>query len=90
MGVTRVNHTGISVTDMERSLGFYRDVLGLELVMDMDVARHAGLDAVVGRIDPAANNLIGVPAITSPGVGQIIDVGAVTFNWTAEIGRAHV
>ena len=51
MGVTKVNHTGISVTDMERSLGFYRDVLGLELVMDMDVDRHAGLDTVVGMTD---------------------------------------
>ena len=51
MAVTRVNHTGISVSDMERSLGFYRDVLGLELVMDMDVDRHAGLDRVVGMTD---------------------------------------
>lgn len=48
MGVTKVNHTGISVSEMERSLVFYRDLLGLELVMDMDVDRHAGLDAVVG------------------------------------------
>jgi len=51
MRVARVNHTGISVTDMERSLGFYRDVLGLELVMDMDVNRHAGLDTVIGMTD---------------------------------------
>jgi catechol 2,3-dioxygenase-like lactoylglutathione lyase family enzyme len=36
---------------MDRSLGFYRDVLGLELVMDMDVSRHAGLDTVVGMTD---------------------------------------
>lgn len=51
MGVTKVNHTGISVSDMERSLVFYRDVLGLDPVMDLDVERHAGLDAVVGMTD---------------------------------------
>ena len=51
MTVRRVNHTGISVTDMERSLAFYRDVLGLRLVMDMDVERHPGLDTVVGMTD---------------------------------------
>ena len=27
MKIRRVNHTGISVADMERSLGFYRDLL---------------------------------------------------------------
>lgn len=46
--VRRVNHTGMSVSDMERSLRFYRDTLGLRLVFDMDVAQHAGLDEVVG------------------------------------------
>ena len=29
--IKRVNHTGISVSDMERSLTFYRDLLGMEL-----------------------------------------------------------
>lgn len=33
---------------MERSLRFYRDLLGLELVMDLDVAGEPGLDRVVG------------------------------------------
>ncbi len=51
MRVTRVNHTGISVRDMEQSLQFYCGVLGLELVMDMDVECHPGLDQVVGMKD---------------------------------------
>lgn len=46
--VRRVNHTGISVREMEASLTFYRDVLGLELVVDLDVDHHPGLDTVVG------------------------------------------
>ena len=35
--IKRVNHTGISVRDMERSLTFYRDLLGLELIFDSDL-----------------------------------------------------
>lgn len=48
MPVTRVNHTAISVRDMVRSIEFYRDQLGLELLMEMDVDHHPGLDSVVG------------------------------------------
>ena len=46
--VNRVNHTGISVADMERSLTFYRDLLGLELIFDSDVDDVVDLNAVVG------------------------------------------
>jgi glyoxylase I family protein len=46
--VTKINHTGISVRSIDRSLEFYRDLLGLELVFDLDVDGHGGLEAVVG------------------------------------------
>lgn len=46
--IKRVNHTGISVTDMERSLSFYRDLLELELIFDSDVDDVPPLNAVVG------------------------------------------
>ncbi|NIP13853.1 MAG: hypothetical protein GWM88_03535 [Pseudomonadales bacterium] len=46
--VKRVNHTGISVADMERSLTFYRDLLGLDLIFDSDVVDVVDLNAVVG------------------------------------------
>ncbi len=44
----RVNHTGVSVSDMNRSLDFYESVLGLELVFDSDVDDIPDLNAVVG------------------------------------------
>lgn len=44
----RVNHTGISVSDMERSLAFYEGILGLERVFDSDVDDIPDLNAVVG------------------------------------------
>ncbi|MCC5887070.1 MAG: VOC family protein [Gammaproteobacteria bacterium] len=47
----RINHTGVSVADMERSLAFYCDLLGMELIFDSDVADAADLSAVVGMDD---------------------------------------
>ncbi len=32
MNLAAVFHTGLTVSDLERSIAFYRDVLGLELV----------------------------------------------------------
>ncbi len=51
MTITRVNHTGISVSDMETSLSFYRDLLELEVIFDSDVAANVALSKVVGMQD---------------------------------------
>ena len=51
MPVKRVNHTGISVKDMERSLVFYRDLLELEVIFDSDVSANDRLSQVVGMED---------------------------------------
>lgn len=48
MAITRVNHTGVSVADMERSLRFYRDLLELEVILDSDVPANEKLSRVVG------------------------------------------
>lgn len=32
-----MHHTGLSVTDMEKSLGLYRDILGMEVEWDADI-----------------------------------------------------
>lgn len=36
MAVRKIEHVGIMVTNMERSIAFYRDVLGLELLGTLD------------------------------------------------------
>jgi catechol 2,3-dioxygenase-like lactoylglutathione lyase family enzyme len=36
MPVAEIFHTGITVSDLDRSVAFYRDVLGLELVTQWD------------------------------------------------------
>jgi len=49
--IKRINHTAVSVADMERSLAFYCDLLGMELIFDSDVADAADLSAVVGMVE---------------------------------------
>lgn len=48
MTIKRVNHTGISVSDMERSLAFYHELLGMEVIFDSDVPANEPLSNVVG------------------------------------------
>jgi glyoxylase I family protein len=55
MSIARIDHVGITVSDVERSLGFYRDVLGLRVIAEStlaesDVAELLGLDSVQLRI----------------------------------------
>lgn len=38
MTVTGIHHTSRSVADVERSLRFYRDLLGMEVVLDTEMA----------------------------------------------------
>lgn len=45
--LTSINHTAISVSDMERSLAFYRDVLGMKVAMDVE-AKTEKLGLIVG------------------------------------------
>lgn len=52
MTVTRIDHVGITVSDVDRALGFYRDLLGLRVIADStvsepEVAELLGLDSPV-------------------------------------------
>jgi catechol 2,3-dioxygenase-like lactoylglutathione lyase family enzyme len=55
MTVARIDHVGITVSDLDRALGFYRDLLGLRVLADStvsepEVADLLGLDSVQLRI----------------------------------------
>jgi catechol 2,3-dioxygenase-like lactoylglutathione lyase family enzyme len=43
-----IQHIAIGVSDMEKSLAFYRDLLGLEVVADFEVEGNPGIEAVFG------------------------------------------
>jgi catechol 2,3-dioxygenase-like lactoylglutathione lyase family enzyme len=50
METERLHHTGFTVADLERSLGFYRDLLGFEVVLEQE--KQGGyLGAIVGYPD---------------------------------------
>lgn len=42
-----MHHTGLSVSDMERSLGLYRDILGMEVEWDADIEGIPEFGAVI-------------------------------------------
>ena len=51
MTVSRIDHVGVTVADVERSLRFYRDTLGLRVINDSlltspEVAALLGLDTI--------------------------------------------
>lgn len=50
MGVSGILHTGLTVSDLDRSVIFYRDLLGLELIAQWDSDRPY-LRTVVGYPD---------------------------------------
>jgi len=47
-----MHHTGLSVTDMERSLELYRDILGMEVEWDLTI-----------KDIPAFGTIIGLPGV---------------------------
>lgn len=93
MGVVRVNHTAVSVRSMDRSLKFYTDMLGLELLMEMDVDRNKGLDMVVGMTDAvgrvaflaAGDTLVELWCYSTPS-GQAVPADSLA----ADLGVRHV
>src|SRR5690348_18466938 len=44
--ITGMSHVGISVANLERSIGFYRDVLGMSVVQQVPM-RGANYDAIM-------------------------------------------
>jgi catechol 2,3-dioxygenase-like lactoylglutathione lyase family enzyme len=50
MGVSAILHTGLTVSDLDRSVTFYRDVLGLELIAQWDSSQPY-LRTIVGYPD---------------------------------------
>ena len=47
MPVTRLGHVSVTVADMDRSLAFWRDALGLELI-GRGIVRKTHLDRIIG------------------------------------------
>ena len=48
MGIITYHHTAISVTDLDRSIDFYRDLLGMKLEWRIDHKKSEALERIVG------------------------------------------
>ena len=73
MGVTGILHTGLTVSDLDRSIAFYRDLLGLELIAQWDSAQPY-LRAIVAYPDAELRiALLRLPA-TEAGPGHHIEL----------------
>jgi len=51
MAIVKAHHHGFTVSDVDRSVGFYRDLLGLELVRVSDRAKIPSYDTLLGYPD---------------------------------------
>lgn len=69
MTAARVHHTGLTVADLERSIAFYRDRLGFELV-----SRQEKRDGYVGEIVGIADVRIRMAHLTLGGGGHVLEL----------------
>ncbi len=87
-----LHHTGLTVADLDRSLGFWRDALGMEVVMAQE--KEGGyLEAIVG--EPGAH--VRMAHLAFPGGGPRIELfqylapaGGRVSGRPADVGFAHV
>jgi catechol 2,3-dioxygenase-like lactoylglutathione lyase family enzyme len=73
-----IHHTGFTVADLARSLGFYRDLLGLETVAEQE--KEGGyLGAIVGHPDARVR----MAHLRVPGDGHVVEL----FEYLAPAGH---
>jgi glyoxylase I family protein len=81
--IRNFSHVCVGVSDLERSLAFYRDVLGLETIFDVELS-GPGLEAVTGQ-GGAAGRMVGCRV---PGSGVAIELICFAHRREAKPGRA--
>jgi catechol 2,3-dioxygenase-like lactoylglutathione lyase family enzyme len=91
--VTEIHHVGLTVSDLDRSLAFWRDALGMEVVM-AQVREGGYLEAIVG--EPGAHVRMAqltFPDTTTPRVElfqYLVPIGGAHRSRPADVGFAHV
>ena len=70
MAFTKIHHHGFSVGDMDQSIHFYRDLLGLELIQDVVRENLSSYDQFLGF----ANAKIRVALFTNGADGGMIEL----------------
>lgn len=76
LAITNFSHLCVGVSDIERSLAFYTEVLGMDVVFDVELD-GAGLDAVTGMTDKRGRMVGGLIADTMVELLSLGDVPPV-------------
>jgi lactoylglutathione lyase len=85
------NHVGLTVSDLERSIAFYRDVLGFNVAYERGEVTAEYMPRLVG-IPGARLKIAGldVPGLHLDLVEYIEPKGAVAAGATSDVGNVHV
>jgi catechol 2,3-dioxygenase-like lactoylglutathione lyase family enzyme len=78
--ITGVHHTSFTVADLERSLVFFRDVLGLEVLFTREVR-----DDYFGRIVGLPGAVVKAALLRLPGATHRVEL----FQYMSPSGKAH-
>ena len=80
MPPTEIHHTGITVSDLERSIAFYCDLLGMRVVM-----RQEKQGGYLGRITGYPDAHVRMAQLELPGGGHRLEL----FEYVEPKGRAN-
>jgi glyoxylase I family protein len=64
--ILKLHHTGMSVTDLDRSIAFYRDLLGMKLLWRLEHRRGPALEKVLGLTEVEVSY-----AMLESGIGRL-------------------
>ncbi len=81
MGFTRVHHVKYTISDLDRSISFYRDMLGFELTYEAERENLASYDTIMDMKDVKVR----VGMMEHPPTGFV--VGLVQFQNPAPVAR---
>lgn len=88
--ITTMNHTSFTVEDLQKSLQFYRDILGLEVISLAE--RDKEFSSKVSGVDNAKMNIAYIKA--NNGTIELIEYtsgkGKILDTTTSNVGSAHV
>lgn len=73
IAIENFSHVCVGVSDLDASLAFYTDVLGMDIVFDVELA-DSGLDAVTGRTG-ARGRMVG--GLIGGTMVELLSLGAV-------------
>jgi len=93
MPITRLNHAVLFVSDLERSVSFYRDVLGFQPISEMAVLRGAAFLRAPGSTNDHDLGLFEIGTAAGPSGAGRSTVGLYHLAWEVdtldELGRVR-